>query len=462
MPVSRTLRNALYFVVGFMLAVVSCMAFAADGTDAGLPNSQIIPAKAGFNTMTFATAYNSAAEGCADVSARNGGGYTLNDLGASGWSCTKQNATTALLYDMCGPGYIGNFNPVHTCKPYGNNNCPPNSTLVGGRCQCGAGFVFYDNQCKAPVCTSKAQTGSYDSWGGPDYSPPLAACIDGCMAGSPLTVGSPSRKRIVNGVDTYPYSTVYGLTGNGSADRCSAPNPTNNGNGPPESCGSGQGMIKMDGVTKCINTSTGKPVNTSPPTSETKTNNTSTTNNPDGGKTVTNVVNNTTTGGTTTITNVYGPGCSDPATCPPISTTTSTTGGGAHGEAGGNGEGDGEDFCAKHPDSLACKNVESGDGAAASGLYTPETGKSFTQSMQNFQATVSTAPFMQGISSFFNVSVPAGACSGLSVTIPVFDSSWNVDMTNVFCSTTADAVFLIISLGLMLGASYVAFRWAFY
>lgn len=447
MPVSRMLRNALYLVVGLLLGCIATLSHAqTPGT--------------GFN-------WSACESGSAGLCA-----YQPSAEAAGAHAATHHGRTLSSMQ-----------NPNQTCQiPWGTNAC---ARLSGGmdqglwkRTTCHSSYTMVGGNCVAK-CTTKdtdiAESSMSDAYAAGSPNLPSSACVNGCRAYLFSFAAKPAECKIVGGVKTCKHKFAYMRSGSGASDVCTAGQggvdaPAPSQPAPQESCGAGQGMIKMDGVTKCVSTTTGKETNTAPPTTETKTDNQTTTQNPNGTTTVTRTTTNTTTGGTTTVTEVYGAGVTPGSGIPPISTTTGTTGGGAGGVGGtGSGTGadsdDGEDsdFCEKNPDSIACKNIEPGTGAATTGLYTPETGKSFSGSLQTFQNTVTNAPFYSAVSGFFQVNVAGGSCSGLSTTFAVpFGGTMTVDATPILCSTTADLVYSILAIGLAIGASYVAFRWAFY
>jgi hypothetical protein len=296
--------------------------------------------------------------------------------------------------------------------------------------------------------------------------------MNGCVATFDGT--SPAATGIVNGVRHYYASGKYTATGQGSVDRCTAGTgsgssnmqSTSSGqNAPTNTCPAGSATVTQNGQTSCFSTSTGQNTTTDTPQSTTKTTTSGTTTNADNSKTVTTTTTNQTTGGTTTVTSTYGAGCSDPSTCQAVSVTTSTTGGGANGEAstGNNKDNNGDTFCQDNPNSIACQDIEPGTAADPSSLYSKaENGPTFDSSLAKFQSTIQSAGFYQAATSFFTVNVPSGACSGLSTSFDFNGTQFQVDLTPVFCSSTADEVYSLMAIGLAIGAMYVAFRWAFY
>lgn len=382
---TRALRNILYFVLGLLLGCVSALSFAADGTDAGVPAVQYTPMIWSFGN----TIGPSIPEVCNKLKTQMESGGNppeweepptpLNQPAGSGiMYCRYKTKDAAYQYPQiggsCPTGYqmdLAHPTPFdYRCKT--GVQCPVGSSLASGKCTCNPGLVFYDGQCKSPVCTNNGSVGVPSFYAPDGYSAPDSACIGGCKASGALTVCSPSKSKIINGIKNTECSIGYKYGGQGSSDRCTGADPSPGVPGStPESCGPNQGMVKVGGVTKCYNQNTGGEASTAPPTTETKNSTSTTTQNPNGTTTVTNVTNNVTTGGTTTVVNSYSPPCTDPATCTPTSTTTSTTGGGANGEANpkpssGSGEGD-KDACEDDPERVGCKHLDEITGEVPDG-----------------------------------------------------------------------------------------------
>ncbi len=91
-------------------------------------------------------------------------------------------------------------------------------------------------------------------------------------------------------------------------------------------------------------------------------------------------------------------------------------------------------------------------------LYTKKDD-TFASVMQTFKQTVEAAPAIAAANNFFVVSVGGGGCPSWSVSVPYLNVT--ADVGQYFCGSLMSGVFGIIGAGLMLGASYVAFRWAF-
>lgn len=366
----RTFRNLLWLVVGLLLGGMSCLAFAEGSV--GPPAIQKAPLRYYLNSYNAnGPFYPSAAAGCQAVQGHASPTLAENNVNSVGeilsGVCRSNGINVAGVHATCPTGFNSSVPPGCASN---TAQCPTGSTLTAGQCICNSGLKPFNGQCVAPKCETKDTDATEDSMsdiyssGSPNL--PSSACVGGCMAYLFTIPAKVANCRIVGGVRQCKYKFAYMRSGGGNGDACTAgqggvDSPTASQPQPAESCGAGQGMIKMDGVTRCVNTSTGQPVNTSPPTTNTQTNNQTTTQNPNGTTTVTRTTTNTSTGGTTTVTEVYGPGVTPGSGIPPISTTTGTTGGGAGGgtggSTGGEEDGDGKTDCDKHPDSLACEDM---------------------------------------------------------------------------------------------------------
>ena len=375
----RNIRAFLYFAIGLLLGTVTVLAHAVI-----TPTQQTAPVQWTYfnNVCGDSRHYNvegSAADACSDLQQKAAPfiancGSTANVTGSSLVTATvcrltwrySTNGGVSYGNDQrdfelgkgCRSGYTYDA-ATDTCK--GPVACPNNSTQQGSTCVCNSPLVEKNGQCVAATCTSQATIG------GVGYIPYTGntgmACEGGCKAFFRPSGGAcPSHTGVYNGTQSILCKGQWEFAGNGADDTCTeggttpAKTPVNPNK---DSCAPGDGMMKIDGQTRCYSQTTGKEKPTAAPTTETKEQQKTTTNNPNGTTTVTNVTNNTTTGGSTTVTNVYGAGV-DPSSplAVPISTTTSTTGGGANGEAvKGNGEGD-KDACEDDPERVGCKHLD--------------------------------------------------------------------------------------------------------
>jgi len=126
-------------------------------------------------------------------------------------------------------------------------------------------------------------------------------------------------------------------------------------------------------------------------------------------------------------------------------------------------------FCQNNPKALACQavdfNAPNGAGASTSGLYTPDSsqaGKTLSSVYNDFITQIKASPVMSGVSGFFNISVPAGSCGGMSISVPTgFGVSYFIDLDSVLCSSTTALIYQALYFGLMFGALWAAFKIAF-
>lgn len=105
-----------------------------------------------------------------------------------------------------------------------------------------------------------------------------------------------------------------------------------------------------------------------------------------------------------------------------------------------------------------CQEIESGSPAGTSDLYTPES-RTVGNVLSDFRGKIQNAPFYSGASNFFNISVPGGSCGGMNAQIAVgWGQSFNIDIDSVLCGSTAQLVYSVLGIGVMLAAAWVAFR----
>lgn len=108
-----------------------------------------------------------------------------------------------------------------------------------------------------------------------------------------------------------------------------------------------------------------------------------------------------------------------------------------------------------------CKQVSAGSAAGTNGIYTKDaSGKTFASVINDFKNNMQAAPFYAAVTGFFSATnIPSGSCTGLSgnVTFPL-GHVVNVDMTNVLCGSSANYFYSLLSIGLLLVATFLAFK----
>lgn len=314
--------------------------------------------------------------------------------------------------------------------------------------------------CEAPCPAIGTPYGSglYDIGTDPSAGMQKIGCTP---QGCPIMIAdgtSPVASAIVNGITRYYGRGSYDYIG-GKCDPGIDPGlPAPLSDVPQDSCGATQGKATMNGKTICVDDK-GNPVDTKAPTTSTKTTETTSEKTNSDGSTETSAEK------TTSTTTCTGDKCT--------TTTTKTTGGGAGG--GGTSitttttESKG-DFCAKNPNDKQCNSgtdsegeddeIKPGDPAKTDELYSSGE-RTITDAFNEFTAKVKSAPFYEAASGFFKLNVPGGSCSGLSKTIDFMGKSVTVDLSDVFCGSESSVVYGVLSIGLLMAASWIAFRIAF-
>lgn len=382
----RAIRNALYLVLGLFLGGLSVLGFAADGTDAGLPQYQYSQPRwvtTGWTMPSQDTPTSSCNWG------QNGSPYTSVKRSWSSHECMNGQWSTGLFVNAtCSSGQLEQQSGEAMCRS-STQTCPQGSTLAAGKCTCTAGLVFFGGKCQAPKCTGTTPGPEmmFDIGTSPTGSPGSVRCMGGCLA---VFEGStPAATSVRDGVRRYYAKGRYVPVGDGSVDICTAgPSSPDTSTGstperPADSCPPGHGMVKIDGNVNCINASTGAGTAEPPQTDNKSTTRTQTTN-PDNSTTVTTTTKNNITGGTTTVTETYAPGVSPGAGQPSGSSTVSTGGGSGGigfgtGSGNGNGDGDGDkDACEDDPERVGCKHLDDILGEPVDGPDIGDTTETLT------------------------------------------------------------------------------------
>lgn len=114
-------------------------------------------------------------------------------------------------------------------------------------------------------------------------------------------------------------------------------------------------------------------------------------------------------------------------------------------------------------------DASAGTGATPAGpvgysgtLYTPSS-RTAQSVIQGFTNAVSQALWYQSAQQFFSIDgMGSGSCDGMSYTTPsIYGQSMTIDLGEFFCGPFGLSLFHYLSVGLMLGASWAAFRIAF-
>ncbi|MBL8506680.1 MAG: hypothetical protein JNJ51_10015, partial [Methylobacillus glycogenes] len=199
---------------------------------------------------------------------------------------------------------------------------------------------------------------------------------------------------------------------------------------------------------------------------QTTTTTTTTTQNPDGSTTETETT--TKADGSTTVitttTNPDGSSTTTTTTTPGAGSSTSSGGGGGSGNGNGNGSEGNEqvDICKSNPNIPACKETDAGDAASTDGLYEVDPArKTFGTILEGFAGKVTQLGWYQSVSGFFNVQVPSGSCGGMSGSVGFGGYSFEYDLDPIFCGSAAQTMYSILSIGVQLAATWIAFSIAF-
>ena len=122
------------------------------------------------------------------------------------------------------------------------------------------------------------------------------------------------------------------------------------------------------------------------------------------------------------------------------------------GDRDGDGQPDNTDPCPDDPNDQ-CGPSDPGPGVECTG-YTP-SGDTVAQIWSDVGDQLQAAPVVSSVSNFFTVAA-SGVCPVWQM--PIWESSVTIDFQ---CSDSMAFIMAVVSVVLFLGASYVAFRWAF-
>lgn len=104
-----------------------------------------------------------------------------------------------------------------------------------------------------------------------------------------------------------------------------------------------------------------------------------------------------------------------------------------------------------------------GGGSSGSGkVGYSKTHGSFADMLAQVKADFADVPAIKAVGDFFSLQgLGSGSCDGLSTSFTVYGQDFTVDLTPVFCSSEADTVYHVMSIGLLFGAAIMAFSIAF-
>lgn len=327
-------------------------------------------------------------------------------------------------------------------------SCPANSTLGTGGCSCITGYTEKDGQCKQnlPQCTpggTVAGPGYFEMGPSAASGPPMAVCINGCLAMFDGT--APAGSSLKGNVKTYYAKGSYYAWGSSCTPSATVPSSASSSAAvPADTCAAGQAMGTVNGNRVCVDQSGGNPV---PPTSGNQASSestTTTTQNADGTTTTTTTTTTKAPGGGTTTTTSSTTNGTDANGKPTSTTTTSTTGAQTDREAE-------RGKCEKNSSDAGCggapKDISGG------GLYAPKEA-TVKGVLEGARDTLMASPVGSAVTGFFSVS-GGGSCPSSSGTIPWINATISID---AFCSSFAAAIFLVIRSVLLVIAGWMAFR----
>ncbi|MEZ0208935.1 MAG: hypothetical protein ACAH17_02045 [Candidatus Paceibacterota bacterium] len=357
------------------------------------------------------------------------------------------------------------------------SGCPSGSTWDGSNCVSGytyscpseGGWSLDGQNCVRSNCVAQkgqtANSGFYLMGTSPSAPFPAVGCYGGCSA--VFGGDAPGGSKIIDGVTTYFAEGEYVYSDWACTGQTS---PTPMTALPTDTCSIGQQLTQIAGNSVCVDVATGEPQDPDAPCSDVVLKGSPTTN-PDGSETTVTTTIKCDGTKTKTSNTTFPDGSSEEETTDetpydPLNPVGTGGGGTTPGTAADVGEGVEagiESYCTTNPDAPICKTTESGDAAAIDGIYQSKAeGKTFEGVFDNFNDRIQAAPAISAATQFFDVSnLPSGSCAGLDTSFTVFGATFEVNLTDVFCSSFAVELYSYLNLGVQLVATWLAFTIAF-
>lgn len=441
----RDLKNLFWFLVGVLLVAVPMFSHA-----------ETIAATGSGTGVVAATYYSEYGYGTYDTTKEA--------------ACTAHGRTwgTGGNYGKCYYAGIFEANVVASTCPSGSTNTNGSSGYCSGptyTCPTGQNWTLSGSTCTRPDCTGtqvrNADTGVCQSPCGAEggtfstgiydmgTSPTNFAAKVSCTSGGCTVIFdgvAPKYTRLVGGVRHYYAAGGYGYAGTSQTCNASTSTATPSASltAPTDTCGTGQTMGTLNGVTTCIDTATKTTTTTSNATdTSTKTNTTVTT--------TSSGTSTTTTDSTTKSSSCDGTNC----------TTTTTTNNADGSKTVTTSTTDQKSYCDSNPTATMCQTIEQGTAADTSSLYT-KGDKTIAGVFSDFSVRVQGSGFFSAANNFFSVSIPSGSCSGNTISVPVSiqggSGNFVVDLDSVLCGSNSHAIYSALSYGLLLGAIWCAYK----
>lgn len=398
-----------------------------------------------------------------DASCRNRVSFELN-----GVSVTRRTSNVSKVGGLPA-GYCGRDSEEELALLFDTKvgqSCPDSSTPDNpddvAACTCNAGYVADANgytcvpDCKAG---NQVSAGYYDIGTKPGALPKTVACAGTCQVF--FDGVAPAGSAMVNGEKHWFAKGSYATTGQACSssqqqDQQSQISPAvSDPTKQDKPCKDGQGVIQMNGQTRCVDQSTGQVTDESKTMATVEVEKKKVTN-PDGSVTETEVrtrvdaqgnkeVTTTTTtthpdGSQTTSKTVENPLPGSPLSGDGNGGTDANKSDGTEGEKG---------ECEKNPSASGC----GGEAAGVSSLYSAKDN-TMSSVLAKHRDTFMSSPMGSAAGSFFVVS-GGGGCPSFNRRIPFINADVSIDQ---FCTPFAAEALAIFKGALLLCCSFFAFR----
>lgn len=363
----RSFRPFTWLLIGFLLALASCTAFAEETIPATVTQDYIEGQRRYQvkNASCVITSYTNVAQTAANSF------WACVDPMPLGY-CTVSKGGASVTISGTNYSYVGTWSRSGCSGGYTDaSNLSYNSGSIGSFSGCVAPYVASGTGCAAPVYSCPSgytisadqqtcsrpdpcvagtvlNSGYYDVGTQPTGTPSTTGCVGGCCYVFEGT--TPEKRRLVNGI--YRYYAIGSYVGDGFS--CTDPKTVNNSltQPPPDTCASTFTLTNINGVPTCVSNTTGSPSNPNepPPPVAGPTKEKTQVQNPDGSTTTTETVSNPDGSKTVTII-ITRPDGSESTTVSTEAGTSSPTG-------------PDSDFCKSNPQSPLCQktSVEGGAG----------------------------------------------------------------------------------------------------
>lgn len=151
-----------------------------------------------------------------------------------------------------------------------------------------------------------------------------------------------------------------------------------------------------------------------------------------------------------------------------VTSTTTPAGGGTPVKsstgtnAGSSGSSSNEisEFCSSNPTASMClPEPDLGSAASIDDLYTKDPNqKNFGDALDSFATKIKSTQLWSSATGFMSFSgLPSGSCGGLSTSVNLMGASIPIDLDSFFCSQSAETIYSVMYIGILIAFTWAAF-----